>query len=289
PDVIISAYTDTNAACILSNMLSCHKVPVIVSEHASLFEHWSDKSWAKKKLLEFYVSKLYKLSSLVVCVSNGLTEQVSNLIGSDERVITIYNPLRYSEFSYGKYDAENRVKPITLLAVGRVSVPKDFKTLLRAVKIVSSSYDIELKIVGGIFCQEEYRRLVVLLQDLRMEKIVKFEGYHSDVSNFYKTSDILVMSSAWEGFGNVIIESMSFGLPIVSTDCNFGPREILNGGKLGRLVPVGDHEELAKAIISEINQPLVSKEEIINRAKDFSETKIVDKYYKAIEYVCKNK
>jgi glycosyltransferase involved in cell wall biosynthesis len=77
------------------------------------------------------------------------------------------------------------------------------------------------------------------------------------VNTFYQEADMFVMSSAWEGFGNVIVEAMAFGLPIVSTNCNYGPGEILEQGRYGRLVNVADSQALADAIMEESDSPLV--------------------------------
>ena len=88
---------------------------------------------------------------------------------------------------------------------------------------------------------------------------------------------VFVLSSAWEGFGNVLVEAMACGTPVVSTDCPSGPSEILQGGKYGPLVPVGDPEALAKAIEAVLESPLPGSV-LQKRAEDFSVDKITDQY-----------
>ncbi|BDF95898.1 glycosyltransferase [Pseudoalteromonas sp. KAN5] len=130
PDLVISAYTDTNAACVLSKLISLTSTKVIVSEHASLKEHWQDKSKLKKRLLNFYVSYIYRYADHVTCVSQGLANQVVALLGNDKNVSTIYNPVRFN----GAVAANARCETATLnlLAVGRIVAAKDYSTLINA-------------------------------------------------------------------------------------------------------------------------------------------------------------
>ena len=290
PDIILSAYTDTNAACLIGGTLSKHKPKIIVSEHASLKEHWKNKPMLKRFLLNFYVSYVYRLSSCVICVSNGLKSQVTTLLGNSHKIKTIYNPVRFTSPEVIEKKVYCSPAPtLKLLAVGRICEPKNYETLLRAVALISKSRACELKIVGGIFCHKEYEKLQSNIAELGIERLVSFEGYSENVADFYKNADIFVLSSAWEGFGNVIVEAMSFGVPIVSTNCNFGPSEILENGKYGRLVPVGDYVSLAEAIFDELEKPTIPQKQLIERSKDFSEQVIASQYFEIITGVLNEK
>lgn len=280
PDVIISAYTDTNAACLLSGFISLRKIPIIVSEHASLNEHWQDKSKLKKILLRFYVCWIYKLANKVLCVSNGLKNQVDNLLHQPKKTETIYNPVRFK--SVGFIDKKiNGV--IELIAVGRIAKQKDYSTLINAVFEIKKSRPVHLNIVGGCFDKSEYEKICSLIKLLELDNNVTLVGYTNNVEEYYKQADIFVMSSAWEGFGNVIVEAMAFGLPVVSTDCNYGPSEILENGRFGRLVKVADYIALANSICIEADTPLVTKDELIKRSELFSEENIAKQYLSLIE------
>lgn len=284
PDVIISAYTDTNAACLLSALIASNKSKVIVSEHASLQEHWRNKSKLKRLVLKFYVSYIYRFASAVVCVSNGLNRQVTSLLNASVPVKTIYNPVRFGGALRIKSLSEE-ADPLKLLAVGRISEPKDYATLITAVYEVIQYRKCHLTIVGGIFCQSEFDKLTSLIKKLGIEEHIVFAGYSKNVEEYYKHAEIFVISSAWEGFGNVIVEAMSFGLPVVATNCNYGPAEILEDGKFGRLVCVGDSLALANAIMEEATHPLVDSSTLVRRSLDFSESIIAKQYLDFIHEV----
>jgi glycosyltransferase involved in cell wall biosynthesis len=167
--------------------------------------------------------------------------------------------------------------------VGRISEQKDYSTLIKAVQLVSKTIPVHLTIVGGVFCNNEAEKLKKLISDLKIENCITFAGFCNDVHSYYSSANIFVLSSAWEGFGNVIVEAMAFGLPVISTDCNYGPAEILENGRYGRLVPVSNSTEMAKEIIIESQSPLIDKSQLIMRSTDFSESKIASQYLNTIK------
>jgi len=285
PDIIISAYTDTNAACLLSTLISRHKPAVIVSEHASLHEHWQAKSKLKRKILKFYVGWVYKLSDKVLCVSKGLQNQVDTLLNQSEKTITIYNPVRFSDTDVSERTIRTFSKRINLVAVGRIVPQKDYLTLVKAINEIKKQYPVKLSIVGGTTDTREFDKVKQEVELCQLTTQIEFVDYTDTVEVYYKKADIFVLSSAWEGFGNVIIEAMAFGLPVVATDCNHGPAEILGNGKFGRLVNVGDSDALATAIIEEWKTPLTKKDALIMRSQEFSENLISQQYHALINEV----
>jgi glycosyltransferase involved in cell wall biosynthesis len=104
---------------------------------------------------------------------------------------------------------------------------------------------------------------------------VKFAGMVSNPFPYMRAADLFVFSSAWEGFGNVLVEAMAAGAPIVSTDCPHGPFEILEGGKWGRLVPPGDSAALASAMLESLDKGGVDARE---RAREFTVGRVADQY-----------
>ena len=286
PDILISAYTDTNMAALLSAKLARHRCPVVVTEHASLDEHWQYASWKRRLALNTYVRFGYRLADHVLGVSRGIAKQVRQRLNRPDMVSCIHNPVRFSvsdDESAGASQA-TRSTSATILAVGRITRQKDYLTLLRAFKIVSATRDARLVIVGGVHEAAEKTQLDAFISANGLAGKIDFAGYTEHVEAFYRSSDLFVLSSAWEGFGNVLVEALAFGLPVVSTNCRHGPAEILCDGRFGTLVPVGDATALAAAMVSSLNtQP--DREALRRRSRDFTEERVGAQYWGLIEHL----
>ena len=113
----------------------------------------------------------------------------------------------------------------------------------------------KLMIVGGGPLEADLRRLT---GSLGLIDDVIFTGFQADPWPYYASADLFVLSSNYEGYPLVVVEAMRSGLPVVATDCESGPREILDGGRFGRLVAVGDEQALAEAMQAELEHPTAS-------------------------------
>jgi len=168
-----------------------------------------------------------------------------------------------------------------LISMGRLDRDKNFKCLIEAFAEVlnesEDSEDYELYILG-----EGYERtnLENLISNLNLNKQVFMPGFVSSPAQLLNSSHLFVFSSVREGFGNVLVEALSCGLPVISTDCKSGPSEILLDGKIGALVPINNKTALKEAILNEIRNPdkISTKEQRIKRANDFLIEDITDKY-----------
>ena len=164
-------------------------------------------------------------------------------------------------------------QPPVVLGVGRLTAQKDFETLIRAFAVVQKQHSARLMILGE---GEDRGRLERLIGQLELNAFVALPGAVTDRSHMQAAS-VLVLSSRWEGLGVVLIEAMAVGTPVVATDCPSGPREVLAGGKYGRLVPVGDVEGLAAATLETLhNPPAVAM--LKQRANEFSADRAADAY-----------
>ena len=164
-------------------------------------------------------------------------------------------------------------EPPVILGVGRLTQAKDFPTLIRAFALVRKKHPARLMILGE---GEERSKLETLVQELGLEKEVSLPGFVDNPYKYMKRAAVFVLSSKWEGFGNVLVEAMALGTPVVSTNCPSGPAEILENGRWGRLVPVGDVYALAEAIIETLDEE--HHPDVANRAKDFAVELAVEKY-----------
>jgi glycosyltransferase involved in cell wall biosynthesis len=139
-----------------------------------------------------------------------------------------------------------------VLGAGRLDQQKDFPTLIRAFAAVRSKRAARLVILGE---GPERARLESLVEELGIGEHVRLPGFVSNPFSYMARAAVFVLSSAWEGMPGVLIQAMACGAPVVATDCESGPREVLASGKYGRLVPVGDHAALAEAIAATLDAP----------------------------------
>ena len=165
-----------------------------------------------------------------------------------------------------------------ILNVARLSDQKNQVLLIKAFQKVQEDVEANLVIVGAGPLEGELRRLV---HNLGLEEKVHFLGWQDNPFKYMRKADLFVLSSNYEGFGNVIVEAMACGCPIITTNCPYGPLEILGDGEYGVLVPVGEEERLTTEIVrllcnEELRQTLVKKGK--QRASKFDAEMIADQY-----------
>jgi glycosyltransferase involved in cell wall biosynthesis len=143
-------------------------------------------------------------------------------------------------------------EPPVVLGIGRLTRQKDFPTLIRAFAGVRRQRPVRLIILGE---GEDRAALDTLVTELGLGDDVALPGFRDNPLGYLSASALFVLSSAWEGLPTVLIEALAAGTRVVSTDCPSGPREILQEGRLGTLVPVGDVPALAAAMSAALDCP----------------------------------
>jgi glycosyltransferase involved in cell wall biosynthesis len=222
----------------------------------------------------------YSLADAVVAVSFGVRDDLTELSGLPaSRYCVVHNPVPPPEPDPDAAD-EALLRwwgdggCARIIAIGSLKPAKDYPTLLRAFAVASRKQAVRLLIVGEGPLRGEIEALIELLG---LSDRVRLPGHVPNPYVWLNHADQFVLSSAWEGFGNVIVEAMHCGVPVVSTDCRSGPREILDDGKYGRLVPVGDVDALARAMLdslTEYHDPAMLRA----RAHQFSVAQAADDY-----------
>ena len=186
----------------------------------------------------------------VIVNSHGLAEDVIECLGvSRKKVVTIHNPIPIKKIvslseepvAESIFDSEAPV----VLSVGRLSVEKNQSMLIRAFARVQPQTGSKLVLVGSGPAEQDLRELA---QSLGMAEHVIFLGWQENPYKFMSRTACLALCSDYEGFPSVLVEAMACGCPVIATDCSYGPREILENGKYGLLVPRGNEEALADAI-----------------------------------------
>lgn len=282
PQTLLSALSHANVIAILAQRIARAGTHVVISEHAVL----SDASFHANSLRGYWMPLLMRLTyswaDRVVSVSNGVANDLARVINLPLKCIdVIYNPVVTPELLEKAEEPLEHPwftphQPATIIGLGRLAAEKDFPTLLRAFAKVRKMRLARLMILGE---GEKRAELLALIRELGLANDVALPGFVSNPFPYLRHAAIFVLSSRAEGFGNVLVEAMACGASVVSTDCPGGPAEILENGKWGRMVPVGDVDALARAIEAGLDNPGSDSRE---RGKYFSLDRAVDSYLEVL-------
>ena len=263
PDVLMVAKDRAVRIAVLARMFARVGTRLVGQLHNNISGLLETKTPIQRWLRCAPMRWLFPYVDLIICVSEGVVEDTIKVAGFPrERLVALPNPIITPEvYLKGDEPVEhpwfNDPSVPVILGAGRLTQEKDFATLIRAFNIVSRQIDSRLAIIGEGPLRQDLEHLVA---ELGLTDRVSLPGYAANPYAYMKKSSLFVLSSAWEGSGNVLIEAMAFGVPAVSTDCPYGPSETLAGGKYGPLVPVGDPESMAKAMLDTLSNPLSAKE-----------------------------
>ncbi|HEY4202433.1 MAG TPA: glycosyltransferase [Devosiaceae bacterium] len=276
PDAVYSAPEFANLIIALALILGWNKAKFFPSFHAAASLPSNDLGARIAIVLSALVAGR---ATKAVAVSAGVGRDLVGRGFPKAKVAVINNPLPAMKIPEGKgYPWQADLAALgdgpVIAAAGRLVPVKDHHTLLRAFAALPASLRARLVIFGEGPLESELRAEATALG---IADRVLLPGYVNDPAACYAAADVFVLTSTSEGFGNVLIEAMAAGVPVVSTDAPHGPREILSDGALGSLVPVGDAEALAVAIAETLRHPL-GADVLKRRAVDFTVEKIGDRY-----------
>lgn len=290
PDVLIAANERINIVALLAKKLYRARTRVIVSTHINNSEQIKHEKkglaiYLYRKAVLFVARLVYKWADHLVAVSEGVAEDMGKLFKlAPERIKVIYNPIVTPELKEKiKIPADHawlkQSEGPVILGIGRLTAQKDFFTLVYSFARVRKTKPKAKLIILG---EGEQRSLLEnKIFELGLKDYVSLPGFVENPYSYLAGASLFVLSSAWEGFGNVLVEAMATGTPVVATDCPSGPAEILDRGRYGPLVAPGDFEGLANAIDEVLNNP-PDPEILMKRADDFSVEKAFKQYQKLI-------
>ena len=253
PVALVSALHNANIVALWAKKLARVPTRNILSIQNNFSAEKQGRQTLRKRFIEFTVARFYAWADEIVAVSAGVADDLSRTLGLPrERIQVIYNPvvsealleksrqpLAHPWFVPGA--------PPVVLSVGRLNAQKDFPTLLRAFAKLRQKNNARLLILGE---GEERGPLESLVSELGLGDCVSLPGFADNPFAYMRRASLYVLSSRFEGLPTVLVEALACGCPVVSTDCPSGPSEILDGGRYGPLVPVGDAPALAEAISS---------------------------------------
>ena len=285
PAVLYAIGETANLLALTARQSAAAPVRVVVGLHAVPDRwQWPERTGRRRG----WLAKRVMLRALpeadeIVAVSRGVAERWSRAARIPRgRIATIYNPVppdlarraeTVPDHSFFRASSGPEAPPV-VLGVGRLTKQKDFPTLVRAFASVRERRAARLLILGE---GPERGRLERLAANLGLGSEISFPGQVENPYAVMARAGVLAVSSLWEGLPLVMIEALACGCPVVSTDCPSGPAEILEGGRYGRLTPVGDPAALAEAILATLREP-PAREHLQARGRWFTPERAVREY-----------
>jgi glycosyltransferase involved in cell wall biosynthesis len=284
PDVIFSAPQHTHIILLLAKMISRSRVRTMlhVGNHVSTQAQNSGKLQDRSYPVLLRLLKDY--ADAFIAVSEGVADDLAHAAKIPlEKIRVVYNPVYHGEMEElmerpVEHPWFSEDQPPVILAAGRLVEQKDYPTLFRAFSRLRYQKPVHLVILGEGSLLPELKKLAT---ELNIAEDLDFCGFVSNPYCYMARCSVFVLSSAWEGFANVIAEALACGAQVVSTDCKSGPAEILANGQYGQLVPVGDDTALANAILQALEHPQ-AKDFLRERGRSFTAATAAKLYLDAV-------
>ena len=292
PDALLAATPRLNLLAAWARRLAGGRTRLLVSERTAPTQNLDrGGKWRKRLVLPGLMRRAYGQADAVVAVSDGVADDLARVTGLPRgRIRTIHNPVVGPELEALSREPVAHPwlapgEPPVVLSAARLTAQKDLPTLLRAFALLRAGRAARLLILGDLPTPERTEARIAELRGPRgparggggrgaagvRREPVRLDGARA----------LFALSSAYEGFGNVLVEAMACGCPVVSTDCPSGPAEILAGGRHGPLVPVGDAEALAAAMARVLDAP-PDPAALRARAAEFTVGRATDGYLDAL-------
>jgi glycosyltransferase involved in cell wall biosynthesis len=282
PAALISSMTHMNIAAILANLFARPRTRLVVVEHNQFTRAFPLKR-GMVGLAYRLVRLLYPRADLVAAVSEGVRDDLARAISfPSDRIAVLYNPVVTNALDAAasagiEHPWLSQPGPPVVLGIGRFTQQKNFPLLIQAFAEVRRRRPARLIILGEGALRPQLEEQV---RELGLTDDIDLPGFDANPFRFMRRAAAYVLSSDWEGLPTALIEAMACGTPVVSTDCESGPSEILLGGRLSRIVPRGDAGALADAIVATLDAP-GDPDARIARAREFSVDRAVDHYLEA--------
>lgn len=289
-DLVFSTIPRVNTIATLAAKMA--RVPNIVREADNLGGTFKENLQLKGFGL------VYKAATQIVSLSEGVKENlVTRYHLKPDAIKVIYNPVDIQHIDEKKAvplsSSEKRFfaqEALNVITAGRLVPQKDQHTLFKALALINREMPVNLIILGE---GPLYNELRSFAEELNIQDKISFPGFQDNPYHWIANVDAFVLTSKHEGFSHVLAEALACGTRIVSTDCKSGPSEVLDNGKFGELVPVGDAESLAEALKSVLTESpekrAVQTKNGRERAMFFRADKIVREYEKLFQLTVERK
>lgn len=287
PDVVCSMMELANLVNLLASSGATHRPQIVLGVQTPPSIALRQGRQPVSRLALALIPRLYTRADGIIALSRGVADDVASLAPrAADRITTIYNAgFESSVIEKAREPLADDERPgahPVIVACGRLKALKGFNHLIDALAIVRKSVAAELWIIGE---GEERAKLEKQIARLGLNDCVRLMGFKLNPYKYMAAADVFVLSSLYEGFGNVIVEAMACSTPVVAADCPYGPREIIEDGETGLLVPPADAGAMAKAILRVLTDREL-KERLVRgaraRAVDFSAETIAAAYGDAL-------
>lgn len=256
PKGVVSAEAAPNALLALASRFvpKTSRPWIILREAASPVQARLNDPYWQNRLAYRLAPKLYPMADVVMTLTDGArTDLIEQFSVPEEKIVNLGTNAVITPEIRAEIDGAIRTpEPGHIFSVGRLSPEKGFLTLIEAFALLRKQRPVKLTIVGE---GAERQNLEAKIAELGVSGDIDLPGHHPHPIAALARASLFVSSSSHEGLGNAIIEAMACGIPVVCTDAPHGPREILEGGRLGPLVPVGDAGALAEAMAKTLDDP----------------------------------
>lgn len=288
PSAVLSHMSHANVVAVVARELAAIKTKLVLVEHDTISV--TQSKVFRGRLIPPLVKWFYPRADAIVGVSQGVAQDLHTKFSiPEEKISVIYNPVVDEELICKAKAPLNhpwfqKDSPPVFLAVGRLTKQKDFFTLIKAFELLRKQRLVRLIILG----EGEYRsELEEMIAKLEISEDISMPGFVKNPYAYMSRASAFVLSSRWEALPTVLIEAMACGCPVIATDCPSGPKEILESGLYGSLIPIGNTTALAGAMLQILDFP-TNRESLIKRAMYFSSERVVPEYLRLLGCECES-
>jgi glycosyltransferase involved in cell wall biosynthesis len=283
PDILCSVMDHANIVAILAccRLSIRPKIAICVQNPPCIM--YRHTRHIVSRFLFLLMPHLYPHADQVIALSQGVAQDLLSLVPAvRDHIDVIYNAGVDSRVYEGMHQSElleelPKDGPL-IVACGRLTAQKGFPYLIEALARVRQFVPAHLWIIG---VGELHQCLEEKIRCLGLTNCVRLLGFQQNPYQYMAAANVFVLSSIFEGFGNVIVEAMACGTPVVATDCPYGPAEIINDGINGLLVPPADVDALSRALLRVLTDSALKKKLSQNgqkRSQDFHAQAIASAY-----------
>lgn len=263
----------------LFKLIKLWNIEVVLRVNNTLSVAAGMKGKFHKYIIESFMKVLFRRIKKIICQSSGMYRDIkANYLVKESNLVIIGNPISRHIAPNDQFIEARNEKYI--LYVGRLAPQKSIHYSIKSFAMVSEKFPgLKLLIIGEGECKGA---LIKQAQELGLEEKVEFLGHQPDTISYYKNAELTILSSLYEGFPNVLLESIICGTPVVSFDCPSGPEDIIKNGVNGYLSSYLDEFDLAKNIELALEREW-DRKEIKDTIDNYSSDKIANQYLHALE------